>query len=185
MWLVFDASSALAVVGLFDAEGKLLAETSSSVRAAHGEALLVLIDEVLRRAGLRVRDLAGLVVGRGPGSFTGIRVALATALGLRRARPLPILTVTSFEALANGGQGALLVTVPALPGEVYAEPWDDGAPSGEALVLAEDALPLDRRRVQGALDVHMLWRAARGKAPSESLQPCYVAPAKISLPKPR
>lgn len=162
----------------------LRAERSSSVRGAHGEALLVLIDEVLREASIPLAALTGIVVGRGPGSFTGIRVALATALGLRRACPsLPIATVTTFEALAHGHEGTFVVTVPALPGEVYAERWQDGAPLGEPTVLAEDTLTPGEKRVQATLDLRSLWRASRGKPASAELLPCYVAPPKITAPK--
>lgn len=148
MILVLDASGAEAWVGLAEAEsGSVLARASSAVRASHGEALLPLLVEVLGVH--RPAELTRIVVGAGPGSFTGIRVALATALGLRRAVGTPIVTVDTFECLAGGQTGALIVTVPALPGEVYAQAWDDGVASAPPQVMREDALPHERARVQG------------------------------------
>lgn len=180
MWLLLDASGQEAWVGLLADDGTVLARASSAVRAAHGEALLPLVAEVL--GGRAPRELTGIVAGVGPGSFTGIRVALATALGLRRACGTPIVTVDTFECLASSQRGALMVTVPALAGEVYAQPWDDGAPSGAPSVLGEESLPSDRTRVTGAVTLESMWRASRGKSPASELVPCYVAPAKITLP---
>lgn len=183
--ILLDASGAEAWVGL-EESGELVASASSLVRAAHAEALLPLLVQVL--GGRAARDLDRLIVGVGPGSFTGIRVALATALGLRRAVAVPIVTVSTFECLvaAHGTpSGSLVVTVPALPGEVYAERWERGAPLGEAWLCREDELPAECTRIAGVTSLQAMLDASRGKNPAEELLPRYGAPPKITLPKRR
>lgn len=75
--------------------------------AAHASELVPTIREVLDRAGVDVSEVTGIVVGSGPGSFTGVRVAAATAKGLCRALEIPLWAVSSLEAgaasLAVGG----------------------------------------------------------------------------------
>ncbi len=89
---------------------------------AHASDLLPALDGLLRAAGLQLAELDALVVGRGPGSFTGLRVAAATALGLARGAGLALLGVPSFEAsacdaLAPGEEGA--VVADARSGALY------------------------------------------------------------------
>ncbi len=181
--LLLDASGAEAWVGLVD-DGVIVARASSAVRASHGEALMPLLVQVL--GAHAPGELAQLVVGVGPGSFTGIRVALATALGLRRACALPVVTVSTFESLVAAHpepRAALVVTVPALPGEVYAERWNHGAPEGDAWLCLEAELPANYTRVVGVTSLEAMLDASRGKSPIGELLPRYVAPPKITLPK--
>ena len=66
-------------------------------------------DELLRGAGLGPADLDALVVGTGPGSFTGIRIGLAAARGLALALEIPVAGISTLAALAAGLPGALPV----------------------------------------------------------------------------
>ena len=76
----------------------------------HGEELLAGLDGLLRRAGVELAALGGIVVGTGPGAFTGLRVGLATAKGLAQALAIPIMGIpTSTALLAAGPGGALLL----------------------------------------------------------------------------
>jgi len=87
----------------------------------HADAVLALIDEVLARHALTVKDLALVAVGRGPGSFTGIRVGLATALALQLATGVTAWPVCSLRALAcHVPRGVALPMLDARRGEVYA-----------------------------------------------------------------
>jgi tRNA threonylcarbamoyladenosine biosynthesis protein TsaB len=70
---------------------------------ACSERLLGLVDEVLVEAGLTPADLGGVIVLRGPGSFTGLRVGLATALGLHLGLGVPVAAVGTLEVLAEAG----------------------------------------------------------------------------------
>ncbi len=67
---------------------------------SHAKWIIPTVDVVLKTAGLTVRDVGGIAVSIGPGSFTGLRVGLATALGLRAVNKVPLVAVPTLEALA-------------------------------------------------------------------------------------
>jgi tRNA threonylcarbamoyladenosine biosynthesis protein TsaB len=88
------------------------------------ERLLSLVDELLGGAGLAVRDLDGIAFGRGPGSFTGLRIAAAVAQGLAAPGKVPLLPVSSLLCLAQRAWRSeavthALVCIDAHMGEVY------------------------------------------------------------------
>lgn len=94
-------------------------------RSNHAEALLPLIDDVLRSAGTDFSGLSLLGVAVGPGSFTGLRIGISTAKGLVYGSGTPVVGVRTLEALAHGappGDGASFVCplMDARKGEVYA-----------------------------------------------------------------
>lgn len=72
--------------------------------AAKAECLLLHIDQILREVGLKVNDLQHVAVSAGPGSFTGIRIGLSTALGLTAGLKMPISRVSALEAMAGSMQ---------------------------------------------------------------------------------
>jgi tRNA threonylcarbamoyladenosine biosynthesis protein TsaB len=97
MYLALDTSTFLGSVCL--AEGsRVIAERVIRDQRSHSSNLIPTIDGVLKKAGADLSDLAGLVVGAGPGSFTGVRVAAATAKGLAHALDIPLWAVSSLEA---------------------------------------------------------------------------------------
>lgn len=112
--------------------GSVAIATGSHVRARrflleprdHARAVVPALGEVLAECGTGVGGLDGVVVGAGPGSFTGVRVAAATAKGLVHALGVPLWAVSSLEAAALTAE--VLRSVPA--------PWPEWA-SGEGLLL--------------------------------------------------
>src|SRR4051812_2977434 len=101
--------------------GELLAEWSAFVRASHGETLLPHVEQALTLAGVHLREVELLAVGIGPGSFTGVRIGVATAKGLALSLQKPLVGVTSLRTLAAGmpaGGGLLVPLLDAHKGEV-------------------------------------------------------------------
>jgi tRNA threonylcarbamoyladenosine biosynthesis protein TsaB len=78
------------------------AQHAVPLQRRHNESILPHLDELLRQAGTTVKALTGVAVGLGPGSFTGVRVGIATGLGLAQALEIPIIGVSSFLAIAAG-----------------------------------------------------------------------------------
>jgi tRNA threonylcarbamoyladenosine biosynthesis protein TsaB len=119
--LAFDTSTSVASVAIVS-HGELVIQIDTCVQAKHGEMLLPRIDATLKEARLNFSDIDLIAVGVGPGSFTGIRVALATAKGLVLATQKPFVGVDSLRTLARGavnGVGYLGVVTNAYRGEVY------------------------------------------------------------------
>jgi tRNA threonylcarbamoyl adenosine modification protein YeaZ len=97
--LAIDTSGTNALVALAEAGGALLTERRWVAGYRHGEELLTRIDEMLAEAGVPLAELCGIVVGTGPGAFTGLRVGLATAKALARGLDIPIAGVPTSDAL--------------------------------------------------------------------------------------
>src|SRR5207245_1583365 len=97
--LAVETSSLAGGVALLDDE-RLVAEYLLDVSVTHSERLMAAVDEVLTGARWTGRDLGGLAVAVGPGSFTGLRIAVSTAKGLALALGLPIAAVPTLEAMA-------------------------------------------------------------------------------------
>ncbi len=120
--LGIEASTPVSSVALLGAEG-LVAEYSLARRRTHSERLLPAIETILHDMSLSGEDLAGIAISVGPGSFTGVRVAVSTAKGLARAWDKPLIPVSSLEGLAHrfpGVERPLYALLDARKGEVYA-----------------------------------------------------------------
>ncbi len=123
--LAFDTATPTASVAVWDLEqARVLAVREAPVQT-HGRALLPLIGEVFEEVGAGPPDLRAVACGIGPGSFTGVRVGLATAKGLAFALGVPLVGVVSLEALAlraaePGVALPVLACLDARRGEVYA-----------------------------------------------------------------
>jgi tRNA threonylcarbamoyladenosine biosynthesis protein TsaB len=117
--LAADCATAFESVALLR-DGDVLVEHGAVRRGGAGATLLDTIDAVLADAGLRLAGVDGFVVGLGPGSFTGLRVALATLKGLALARDLPLWGVSTTTALRGALPGERVVPViDARRGEVF------------------------------------------------------------------
>jgi tRNA threonylcarbamoyl adenosine modification protein YeaZ len=117
--LAFDTATTQVVVATGSAEGRLDGITTWSAGYRHGETLLATIGRFLGEQNIRRSRLTGIVVGTGPGAFTGLRVGIATAKGLAHGLRMPIVGISTAEALlaaaAEVGQGAATHPVLLLP----------------------------------------------------------------------
>ncbi|HLZ29798.1 MAG TPA: tRNA (adenosine(37)-N6)-threonylcarbamoyltransferase complex dimerization subunit type 1 TsaB [Chloroflexota bacterium] len=98
--LALDTSTSTASVALFDGQ-RVLSETTWRAGREHSTRVLLEVQAALARVSLAPESLTGVVVARGPGSFTGVRVALSLAMGISAGLSLPVWGVSSLDALAH------------------------------------------------------------------------------------
>jgi tRNA threonylcarbamoyladenosine biosynthesis protein TsaB len=109
--LALDTATSVASLGIYDGE-RVLAETTWVAGREHSAQLLAEVDRALVRTGRTVAHLTGMVVARGPGSFTGVRVALSVAKGMAAALDIPLWGVDTLDVLAHA---AGIVDLPVRP----------------------------------------------------------------------
>jgi tRNA threonylcarbamoyladenosine biosynthesis protein TsaB len=123
MLLAIDTATDLASVALGQAGGEEPLEENLPGPRRHAAALIGMVESLLRRAGVSLDDVRGIVLSDGPGSFTGLRVGAAMAKALVHARGLPLWVAPSLLVRAAGvaqHDGLVLAFSSALRGEVYA-----------------------------------------------------------------
>jgi tRNA threonylcarbamoyladenosine biosynthesis protein TsaB len=205
--LALDTSTHVASVAVFGPAGRSTAEGMASSRS---DDLIPLIDRALADAGIALGELAAIAVGAGPGSFTGLRIGMATAKGLCFAAGLPLWPVSSLAALALDASAAdpltdaLVVSLlDARRGEVCAgffrvtgdraEPLADERivePSALAAVVAEVCgreAGLTRALLVGdAIEAHASALASIGELLAHArLTPSATSVARLALAGPR
>ena len=102
MILALDTATTCVVVALGSPDGVVDVVTRWTAGHRHGETLLPTIERVLGERNIPRTNLVGIVVGVGPGAFTGLRVGIATAKGLAHGLGLPIVGISTAEALLAG-----------------------------------------------------------------------------------
>lgn len=162
-----DTGGSEASLGIV-AHGQIKSAVSLLLRS-HCAGLPGAVDEVLRGAGLQLGDLAGIAVGIGPGSFTGLRIGLSYAKGLASARRFPITGVSSLDSMALCGTAQLSLGTLVCPlidarrGEVYAALYRF---SGNALerITGDMVVPLTRLISQIGGEVRFIGGAKAAEA---------------------
>jgi hypothetical protein len=195
-WLLaLDTATNTIVVAAGRPDGSLLAADALEGRYRHSQELLPAIERLLAGANLQLRDLAGVVVGTGPGAFTGLRVGLATAKTLAHELGVPVVGITTSEALLAAGAGdrlwlpsgprdRLLIERGTPPRVVH-----DGAadlPGDLAVDLAGRAEEAALERGRGAVDAlpgSLLRIGAARLAAGESDDPELLVPAYAVAPR--
>ena len=139
-------------------EGQVLAESRLSVQAVHSESVLPEIDRLVESAGFGPADIGRVVVGSGPGSFTGVRIAASLAKGIRAATGAELFAYSSLAAIAVGSEarGRVCAAIDARRGQVYAAGYE--VDSGLDQVFEPVAEPFDV--VLARLDPPVDWTLA-------------------------
>ena len=149
--LAFDTATPAVTVALYDTDGdRVLAAADETDARRHGELLLPSVDRVLRTAGRGLPDVDRLVVGTGPGPYTGLRVGLATAETFGAALGIPVLGLCTLDgiAYASGLETPFVVATDARRKEVYWARYADARTRlGEPSVDRPAELPEDVARM--------------------------------------
>ncbi len=169
--LAIDTATEVALVALGRADGSPVAVSTWMAGYRHGEELLVHVDGLLRAEAVELADLGGIVVGTGPGAFTGLRVGLATAKGLAHGLDRPIAGVSSGAALLDaarraGARDPLALLLPAGPNDrvlvTAAPPPAHGHATALRLVGGEEP--------QLAAETMLVAVDLRGRAPAAAVE---------------
>jgi tRNA threonylcarbamoyladenosine biosynthesis protein TsaB len=131
-------------------DGDEIAHWIGTGSVSKAENLLADIDRLMRENNIDRSDIGLIAVSAGPGSFTGIRIGIATAIGIKNGLGVEMTSVSALEAMvfASGLIGQVTATVPVGRGSVCIQEFDGGKPSGPPQVVAEEELP---DRVRGTL----------------------------------
>jgi tRNA threonylcarbamoyl adenosine modification protein YeaZ len=199
--LAIDTSTSVAVVALGDANGGLEVADGWSSGYRHGEDLLPRVRDLLAGHGVRLQDLFGVIVGTGPGAFTGLRVGIATAKGIAHALAIPIAGISSGEALlAAGDEPGAVLLLPAGPNDRVVvragHPPERLAGGAEPTLAANDvlvAVDLDGRapadasargeRARAQFAAALLTIGARRLADGQGDDLAHLVPEYVTLPR--
>ena len=138
--LALETTSTSGGVAVADSDG-LRAAAFLDIRVTHSERLMPQIDQMLQQAGMTIADIDLVAVSNGPGSFTGVRIGLATAKGICAAREIPLLPINTLDLLAHNAWGSrlpVLACIDARMDEVYAALY---APDLTPIIAPCNALP--------------------------------------------
>lgn len=142
--LGFDSAGKTAGVAIWQ-DGNILYEVNLRAGLTHSQTLLPLCCQALAQTGLSLADIDFLAFNLGPGSFTGLRIGLATAKGLCFSRAIPCIGVSTLESLAYSlpVNGNVLCALDARRREVYAAAFcrKEGV---AARICADEAMPVER-----------------------------------------
>ena len=134
--LAFDSAGPWIEACLWLADGEVIFR-HEAMEKGQAERLLPLLSDMMAESGLVWANLGRIAVGTGPGNFTGVRIAVATARGLALASGVPALGVTRLEALAHGLPRPITVIEDARRNEAYVQSFaKDGA--GPAVLAGID-----------------------------------------------
>ena len=165
--LVIDTSGPVCGAAVMDEE-KVYSEFTAQNRNTHSASLMPMVEAALHAAGTELKELDAIAAVTGPGSFTGVRIGVATAKGLAHGAGLPCIPVDALEALsASAGrfEGIVCPIQDARAGQVYGAAFRNGErltgdapmkledfletvrPLGDRFLFVGDGVPVHRERI--------------------------------------
>lgn len=191
--LGLDTTGKACACALVD-DGRILAAKSEEIGRGHAERLAPMVNEVLSEAGVSVAGINQIAVCTGPGSFTGLRVALAFAKGLSLPRKIPIIGLSSLEVRAarhDPERRKRVITYSDVRrGELCYQMFDGGVPLTPALTeKAEEAHAFmsaqnaDIHELTGSISMPLMaWLSADCAPETHRAEPLYSRPPDAKLP---
>ena len=170
-YLVIDTSGPVCGTAVVEDE-KVLSEYTAQNRNTHSVNLMPMTEAVMNAAGITLDDLDAIAAVTGPGSFTGVRIGVATAKGLAHGSGIPCIPVDALEALsisAGTFDGVICPIQDARAGQVYGAAFRDGKrlmpdepmkleeylekilSMGERFLFLGDGMPVHREKIRGNL----------------------------------
>jgi tRNA threonylcarbamoyladenosine biosynthesis protein TsaB len=143
MYLGIETSSKNCSVALWDSMGNVWSNEKESDAFVHAEQLHQMIEELLAQAGVTLKQLERVVVGRGPGSYTGLRIGVSCAKGIAYSLGIPLYSISTLVLMGiaknvlTTPQDVLLV-MDARRNEVYGSWFRDGVISEPAAIIFEE-----------------------------------------------
>ncbi len=138
--LAIETSSVYCSVALFVGTGKI-ADITMPLERGHAIVLVPMIKDLMDQAGISFAQLTHVAVGRGPGSFTGLRVGMSAAQGISVSLGIPLKTVTTFEAMLemvpSQVRSNVLILIDTKREDFYASYYKDGAEEISILTVAQ------------------------------------------------
>jgi len=150
--LGLETATSICSVGIADGE-QVIAELRFNIKNIHAEILAESINQLLQLSGISLEQIGAFAVSIGPGSFTGLRIGLATAKGLAFASGKPLVAVSTLQAQAAAGgqwsvvsnQWSVAPVIKAREGEVYTarfrNEWPAPIPESDEVLLAAAEFP--------------------------------------------
>ena len=137
--LAFDTTANSVSVALLDGE-TVVAQDNRDMERGQGEALIPMIQALMKGAGLPMSAVKRVAVAVGPGSFTGVRVGLSAARGIGLALSVPVVGVSTLTASAFRKSGRVIAVIDTKRGDFYTQIFSDGKPSEKPCIRTAEQI---------------------------------------------
>lgn len=155
--LAIDTSNLVLSVAVVE-KARVLGELTTNLNKNHSVRLMDSISYLLEQLEMKPKELSGIAVAKGPGSYTGVRIGVATAKSMAWALGIPVVGISSLQALASNGAGfggGIVPLFDARRGQVYTGLFQTGESlllklaMPERIILLRDWLPMIREQMGG------------------------------------
>lgn len=137
--LAFDTTANSVSIALLD-DSDVVVQDNQIMERGQGEALIPMIQQIMASSGRKMSDIDRIAVSVGPGSFTGVRVGLATARGMGLALKKEVVGITTLEASAYQTKGRVLSVLDTKRGDFYTQIFENGIALEEPKIRTIDEI---------------------------------------------